>query len=64
MRAPFILLLSCLPALSQVTKSVQVYSVSGQLQWPPTFFMTNVFASGGTTLSFDALGRMTISSGS
>lgn len=58
------LTLSCLSLAAQVTKPVQVYSVSGQLQWPPSFFMTNVFASGGTTLSFDSLGRMTISSAS
>jgi len=64
MRAILTFLLSCLPALAQVTKPVQVYSTSGQLQWPPSFFMTNVFASGGTTLSFDSLGRMTISSAS
>ena len=57
-----LLLLSILPALAQVTKPVQVYSTSGQLQWPPTFFFTNIFAAGGTTLSFDSLGRMTISS--
>lgn len=57
-------MLSVLPALAQVTKPVQVFSTSGQLQWPPSFFITNVFASGGTTLSFDSLGRMTISSAS
>lgn len=61
------ILAGCLVAsftYGQVIKPVQVYNVSGQLQWPPNFFMTNVFAAGGTTLSFDSLGRMTISSAS
>jgi len=60
----FVILFLAATCFGQVTKPVQVYSVSGQLQWPPNFFMTNVFAAGGTTLSFDLLGRMTISSAS
>jgi hypothetical protein len=62
MRFLLFYLLSAIGLAAQATKPVQVFSTNGLLQWPSNFFRTNILAAGGTSLSFDSFGRMTISS--